>query len=531
VIVSEAKAVRQLGQLLVERGALDATVLEETLARAGNAGMHPARMLLEEGRVAAAEVLRVAAERLGIEYFDGGNGWQPDADAVGRLDADTAFGQQALPLHRHGPDGLVVAVADPMNRAKLSLIEKVSRSRVVPALAARATLERALARAYGPAGTSRPAAPGAGLRLGDAPVDGEDPGYHLNQVLELALASGSSDLHLTAGAPPLLRLDGAIKPIEGYAPLMPGTVRALVYGILSGRQRELLEEERELDCSHPVAGRGRFRVNVYYQRGSLGAALRAIPGHIRSLEELGIPAVVGEFARMTRGLVLVTGSTGQGKSTTLASLIDLINRTRAVHVMTVEDPIEYLHGHKMAVVNQREVGLDTRSFAEALKHALRQDPDVILVGELRDLETIATALTAAETGHLVFGTLHTQDAPGTVQRIIDVFPSHQQQQVRVQLAGSLQGVVSQELLPSVSGKGRVAAVEVLVATAAIRNLIREGKVHQIRTAMQAGGKHGMQTMEQSLAQLVRSGQIPLAAATERAGNAEELLDLLGRGRR
>jgi twitching motility protein PilT len=279
-----------------------------------------------------------------------------------------------------------------------------------------------------------------------------------------------------------------------------------------------------------VAGKGRFRVNVYFQRGSLGAVLRAIPEHIMSLEELGMPPMVGEFASMNRGFVLVTGATGQGKSTTLASLIDLVNRTRAVHVMTVEDPIEYMHRHKMAVVNQREVGADTSSFAEALKHALRQDPDVILVGELRDLETIATALTAAETGHLVFATLHTQDAPGTVQRVIDVFPSHQQQQVRVQLSASLQGVVCQQLLPAMIGKGRVAAVEVLVATPAVRNLIREGKVHQIRTAMQAGGKYGMNTMEQSLAQLVRAGQITIAAATERTSNVEELLDLLGRGR-
>ena len=528
--MSEAGAVRQLGQLLVERGALEAPVLEEALARAEGAGAHPARVLLAEGRVRADEVLRVAAERLGIEYFDPGNGWQPDADALGRLDPATASGQQALPLRRQGADGLVVALADPMNRAKLSLVEKLSRCRIVPALAPRAGLEAALARAYGLPAAPPPSRPAAEMRLGDAPVDGEEPGYHLNQLLELVLDSGSSDLHLTAGSPPLMRLNGEILPIAGYERLMPGTLRTLIYGILTGRQREELEERRELDCSHPVAGRGRFRVNVYYQRGSVGAVLRAIPEHIMSLEELGMPPMVGEFARMSRGLVLVTGATGQGKSTTLASLIDLINRTRAVHVMTVEDPIEYMHRHKTAVVNQREVGTDTLSFASALKHALRQDPDVILVGELRDLETIATALTAAETGHLVFGTLHTQDAPGTVQRIIDVFPSHQQQQVRVQLAGSIQGVVCQQLLPSLAGKGRVAAVEVLVATPAVRNLIREGKVHQIRTAMQAGGKYGMHTMEQSLAHLVRAGQISVAAATERTANAEELLDLLGRGR-
>jgi twitching motility protein PilT len=327
-----------------------------------------------------------------------------------------------------------------------------------------------------------------------------------------------------------MRVHGEILPIPGYRRLLPGQVRTLVFNILSSSQRELLEEHRELDCSHPVAGRGRFRVNVYFQRGSVGAALRVIPMEIMSPEELGMPAAVSEFAYLPRGLVLVTGATGSGKSTTLASMIDLVNRTRALHIMTVEDPIEYMHTHKKSIVNQREVGSDTLGFASALKHALRQDPDVILVGELRDLETMATALTASETGHLVFSTLHTQDAPGTVERLIDVFPHQQQQQVRVQLAATLQGVISQQLLPTVDGRGRVAAVEVLVVTAAVRNLIREGKVHQIRSAMQAGGKHGMQTMEQSLARLVKAGRVSLAVATERSSNPHELMDLLGGGK-
>jgi twitching motility protein PilT len=527
--MAEARAMRQLGQLLVDRGVIEGPGLEEALARAAETGDHPARVLLAEAGVPAAEVLRLAAERLGIEYFEPDDDWQPDADAVGRLDPATAVGQQALPLRRESGGGLVVAVADPLDRAKLSLVEKLSRSRVVAALAARDQLAQAITLAYG-APLPVPSARDGERRVGDPAGEADDPGYHINQLLEIVLSSGSSDLHLTAGSPPLMRVNGEIRAIPGYQSLGPGPLRTLIFDILSGRQREQLEEQRELDCSHPVAGRGRFRVNVYYQRGSLGAVLRAIPEHIQSLEELGMPAVVAEFARMARGLVLVTGATGQGKSTTLASLIDLINSTRAVHVMTVEDPIEYMHRHKMAVVNQREVGSDTPSFASALRHALRQDPDVILVGELRDLETMATALTAAETGHLVFATLHTQDAPGTVQRVIDVFPAHQQQQVRVQLAGSLQGVVCQQLLPTNNGRGRVAAVEVLVATPAVRNLIREAKVHQIRTAMQAGGKFGMVTMEQSLAHLVRSGQISVAVAAERAPNAEELMDLLGRGR-
>jgi twitching motility protein PilT len=324
-----------------------------------------------------------------------------------------------------------------------------------------------------------------------------------------------------------MRVNGELHQIDGFGVLKPGPLRTLVYGILTARQREELENKLELDSSHPVPGRGRFRVSAFFQRGSLGAVMRAIPNEIVSLEKLGMPPVVSEFTDLPRGLVLVTGATGSGKSTTLAALVDDINSRRAVHVMTVEDPIEFMHRHKMAIVNQREVGADTPSFSSALRHVLRQDPDVILVGELRDLETMSTALTAAETGHLVFATLHTQDAPGSIDRVIDVFPPHQQQQVRVQLAESLAGVVTQQLLPTVDGKGRVAAVEVLVAIPAIRNMIREGKVHQIRSAMQAGGRHGMQTMDRALAALVKGGKVDLKVATERAQNVDEFMNLLG----
>jgi twitching motility protein PilT len=272
---------------------------------------------------------------------------------------------------------------------------------------------------------------------------------------------------------------------------------------------------------------GRFRVNVFLQRDSVGAVMRVIPYEIVPLDRLGLPPSVRQFAELPRGLVLVTGPTGSGKSTSLASMIDIINATKPLHIMTVEDPVEFLHNHKTAVINQREVGEDTHSFAAALKHVLRQDPDVILVGEMRDLETISTALTAAETGHLVFATLHTQDAPQSIDRIIDVFPSYQQQQVRVQLAASLQGIVTQQLLPVRTGNGRHVAAEVLVATPAIRNLIREGKVHQIYSAMQAGGKYGMQTMDQSLATLVQRGVISMEIAIERCSNEEDLRRLVG----
>jgi twitching motility protein PilT len=346
----------------------------------------------------------------------------------------------------------------------------------------------------------------------------------LEQVLEL----GASDLHLTAGAKPTVRVHGRLGQLEAYPVLLPAETQAMVYSILTQRQRERLEREQELDCAHALAGRARFRLNVYYQRESVGAAFRLIPQEIKPLEALGIPAQVSSLARLPRGFVLVTGPTGSGKSTTLASLVDLANREREDHIMTVEDPIEFLHTHKHCLVNQREVGEDTKSFASALKHVLRQDPDIILVGELRDLETISIALTAAETGHLVFATLHTQDAPQTVDRLIDVFPTNQQQQVRVQLAGALQGVVCQQLIPTADEAGRVVGVEIMMATPAIRNLIREGKTHQIYSAMQAGARHGMQTMDQSLADLVRRGYISYDKGLERCHHAEEFNRLCGR---
>ncbi len=519
-------AVALLGRTLVERRLVSEDDFARAIGEAKAGGEHPARVLLGGGRLDPVQVLRAVAGSLSLEYVDPDT-CPPDADALQRLGAELAIAKGALPVRRvrrEGQDALVVALADPLNRDKVSLLAAEAGCPVIPALAPAGSLSGAVARAY----AGRPVAPPppAEVRLGETPPEGEEVGYHLNQLLEIVLDSGASDLHLTAGSPPQMRVDGKIQPIPGYGKFAPGPLRTLIFGILSSKLREKLEEYQELDCSHPVAGKGRFRVNVFYQRGSVGAVLRAIPEQAFTLEQLGMPPVVAKFANEPRGLVLVTGATGQGKSTTLAALIDLINRTRPVHIMTVEDPIEYMHRHKMAIVNQREVGQDTQSFATALRHALRQDPDVILVGELRDLETMSTALTAAETGHLVFATLHTQDAPGSVERMIDVFPPHQQQQVRVQLAASLQGVVSQQLLPLMSGHGRVAAVEVLVATPAVRNLIREGKVHQIRSAMQAGGKYGMQTMEQSLVSLVNTGKVSMNDALASVLNPGELTELL-----
>ncbi|TFD81919.1 type IV pilus twitching motility protein PilT [Cryobacterium psychrophilum] len=336
----------------------------------------------------------------------------------------------------------------------------------------------------------------------------------------------ASDLHITVGAPPSIRLDGALRPVEGTTKWMGDKVTTALFSLLTRDQREEFERELELDFAY-TAGGARFRVNYYLQRNSVGGAFRLIPREIKPLAELGVPDSVARFAQLARGLVLVTGPTGSGKSTTLAALIDLVNQTRADHIVTVEDPIEFLHRHQKSLVNQREVGHDTHSFAAALKHVLRQDPDVILIGELRDLETVSVALTAAETGHLVFATLHTQDAAQTIDRVIDVFPPHQQGQVRAQLAATLQGVVCQALVKKVGG-GRVVATEVLVGTSAIANLIREGKTYQIASAMQAGRSLGMHTMDQHLADLVNAGQITRHSAEEKAQDIEGLTQLIRR---
>jgi twitching motility protein PilT len=348
----------------------------------------------------------------------------------------------------------------------------------------------------------------------------------LHDYLFDAIKAGASDLHVTVGLPPMIRVHGKVQPLE-YPALTPNATREMIYDVLSDEQRQRLENDWELDIAYTLPRTARFRVNVYFQRGSLGAAFRTIPEKIPSFEELGIPKAVEQMAEKPRGLVLVTGPTGSGKSTTLASMVDKINEQRHEHIMSVEDPIEFLHDHKNCIVNQREVNQDTKSFAEALKHILRQDPDVILVGEMRDLETISLAITAAETGHLVFATLHTQDAPQTVDRIIDVFPSHQQTQVRAQLAIALQGIVTQTLVPQRDGKGRVIACEILVPTPGIRNLIREGKNHQIYSAMQTGGKFGMQTMDAALVELVREGEISREEAEKRSSNVDELKRLMG----
>jgi len=328
----------------------------------------------------------------------------------------------------------------------------------------------------------------------------------LHELLEIAAGRGASDLHIAAGLPPLIRVDGRLLPLD-YEPLTPNECQRIVYDILTDRQIGVFEDSHELDLSYGLPNLGRYRVNVYMQRSAVGAALRLIPTEIPSIEELALPPIVHELADRASGLVLVTGPTGCGKSTTLANMIDHVNRTRDCHVMTIEDPIEYLHRHRKAMINQRELGSDTYAFPDALRAVLREDPDVVLVGEMRDLETINAALTIAETGHLVLATLHTRNAPQAVDRIIDVFPPHQQEQIRVLLANTLEAIVAQQLLPRYGTKGRVPSLEILVVNAAVRNLVRECKTHQIYSLMDTSGEQGMQTMDKALASLVRRGLV------------------------
>jgi twitching motility protein PilT len=362
-----------------------------------------------------------------------------------------------------------------------------------------------------------------GRRSSSAPADGRAT---LHSLLTSLVEMDGSDLHLTVEAPPSVRIYGDLRPLPGYDPLTAGDVAALMRAALEEPRWERFGKERELNFSYDMDGALRFRANYFVQRASYAAVFRAIPSRIKELDELGMPASVARFAGLHRGLVLVTGPTGSGKSTTLAAVVDLANRTRAAHIVTIEDPIEFLHYHKKCLVNQREVGEDTESFPMALKNALRQDPDIILVGELRDLETAQTAIAAAETGHLVLATLHTQSAAQTVDRLIDMFPPAQQPQIRAQLSNALQGVVSQTLCPRADGQGRVVATEVMIATSAIRNLIREGKIHQIPSFMQSGGEGGMLTFDQHLAMLVREQSISVDYAVSVCHSPDILRSLL-----
>lgn len=350
----------------------------------------------------------------------------------------------------------------------------------------------------------------------------------LYDLLQEMINRDASDLHITTGSAPQLRINGNLVRLDGES-LKPSETKSLIYSILTDAQKHKFEEENELDLSFGLKGLSRFRANVFSQRGAVAAAIRQIPFEVQSLEQLGIPKIVGNLTNKPKGLILVTGPTGSGKSTTLAAMIDMINNRRHAHIITIEDPVEYLHPHKQCLVNQREIGVDTKNFTAALKYILRQDPDVVLIGEMRDLETIEAALTIAETGHLTLATLHTNSASQTISRVVDVFPGNQQSQIRAQLSFVLEGIISQQLLPKLNGTGRIAAQEIMLPNAAIRNLIRENKIHQLYSTMQTGqGKNGMQTMNQSLFMLVQDKQIAYQTAMHQSGDRDELQIMMTR---
>jgi twitching motility protein PilT len=549
---------RQLARALVTGGYLTDEAVAPVLAHATQSGVSMGALLISRSLVPAAVVVTTMAQLANLPAVDLESD-TPSAEAVAMLSPVLARDHQAVMVRVVGNQA-VVAFAEPPDPGAVQVIGEHLGMEVVPVLGDPVAIERLLGAGNGRqpsnAGTaalgSRPlmtTAPGTTTQApgpqatpaatSAAPpitpdLGAAQPGsngtpqvadvelrLHVDDLLRYAVSIGASDLHLTTNMPPTVRLHGALRPMEDVERLDHETLRDMIYGILPQTQRERFEAEHELDTSHTIAGVGRFRVNVCLQRGTIAVAMRPIPHEIPEFATLGLPESVRTFTELRRGLVLVTGPTGSGKSTTLASLVDIINQSKPLHVVTVEDPIEFLHNHKRSVISQREVGADTESFSEALRRVLRQDPDVILVGELRDLETISTALTAAETGHLVFATLHTQDAPSTIDRIIDVFSADQQDQIRIQLASSLQGVVTQQLVPTSDGSGRGVAAEVLVCTPAIQNLIRGAKTHQIYSLMQTGGQYGMQTMDQSLAMLVTKGVVTQAVAMDRCRSEED----------
>jgi twitching motility protein PilT len=519
---------KPLGEVLVEERLISREQLANALRRQRETGRPIGKILLEMGALDEEALVEAVARQLGVPFIDL-VAFPPSVGVVTLVPKETALRHHAVPVDL--VDGeLLVAMVEPTNQAALREIGAITGYECKPALAPRRRITEVIELAHSGSAVLDPmedvlqeVVGPPGRHLGE---DEKDLSMH--ELLERVIAEDASDLHLTVGSPPTLRVRGSLQRLDDYPILQPAELRKLIYSILTQRQREKLEADLELDLAYSLPNRARFRINVYFQKDAIGAAVRLIPFNIRTITDLGVPPKVADFAHLPRGLVLVTGPTGSGKSTTLAAIIDIVNSERPDHILTVEDPIEYLHNHKKAIVNQREVGADTKAFANALRSALRQDPDVILVGEMRDLETISTALTAAETGHLVFATLHTQSAPEAVDRVIDVFPPHQQQQVRVQLAATVQGIVTQQLLRTADGAGRVIACEVLIATPAVRNLIREGKTHMIYSSMQAGGTHGMQTMDQSLAELVRTHQITYELALERCHNAEDFARLAGR---
>jgi twitching motility protein PilT len=509
---------RRLGEFLVSRRVLSRDTLDELLAREAADGINLSHLLVLDDIVSEQDLMAAVASELGVPFVDlAEQSILPDV--WGLVPEDLARGYLAVALERR-PTGVVVAMEDPGEEQVITALEADLSAPVLPAIAVREELVRLIEQMYGPA----PEEGGDAKAWADEPVSSSGAssaparparGVQLDPLLDEVLRVGGSDLHLTVGAPPVVRVQGELRRLPGA---------------LTQRQRERFLEVGELSTSHAIPGKGRFRVSAFVQRDSVGAVLRLVPAEIPSIDDLGLPDEVAEWTQQRRGLVLVCGPHGSGISTTLAALVDRINRERSAHILTIEEPIEFLHRHHKGIVNQREVGEDTASFETGLRHALRQDPDVLVVGELPDVESIRLALGAAETGHLVLATVRTMDAVQTVERIVDVFPADQQQQVRVQLATTLRGIVVQQLVPAVGG-GVALATEVLLPTATVVECIRAGDSANLAKAMLGGATSGMGTMDQSLAALVQEGIVDPDVAADRAVDPTELRYLLsGDGR-
>jgi twitching motility protein PilT len=504
---------RRLGEFLVARRVLSRDVLDELLAREASDGVHLSSLLVDGEMVSEQDLTAAVASELGVPYIDlSERSILPDV--WGAVPEDLARTYLAVAVERRDDHGLVVALADPGEEAAVATLEADLGTRVHPAVAVRDELVRLVTQMYGPGQEEGAGADGP-------PQDPRAKRVQLDDLLDRVVRLGGSDLHLTVGAPPVVRLQGELRHMEGLPVLNGSDVRRMVLGMLTQHQRDRFLEHGELATSHAIPGKGRFRVSAFVQRDSVGAVLRLVPAGIPSPEDLGLPDEVIEWSDHKRGLVLVCGPHGSGTSTTLAALVDRINRSRACHILTIEQPIEFLHKHRMALVNQREVGEDTASFERGLRYALRQDPDVLVVGELPDVDTIRHALTGAETGQLVLATLRTMDAVKTIERIVDVFPVDQQAQVRVQLATTLRGIVVQQLVPALDG-GVALAVEVLLPTPEVLRCIRTGDHANLLKAIVGGVGSGMGTMDQSLADLVQDDIVDVDVAAERAVDPAEL---------
>jgi twitching motility protein PilT len=503
---------RQFGESLVDRHVLSREVLEDAIDESARTSLPLPTVVARRGLAGAKDLAAAHCGALGVRFVDFDDiAVQPRAAHV--VPEPVARKCRAMGIEM-GTESVVVVFADPADHEAVDEVSAAVQSAaglaVVVAGAEHDELMAAIEHTYGPPMEAVQALVSSGI----------DPDLH--RMFERVRELGASDLHLAADQPPLVRVLGDLQRMTEFENLTGSRIRELVYSIITKRQQQEFEETHELDTNYTVPGVARYRVNLYLKRNAVAASFRQIPFVVVPFSDLGLPESVRQFARLPRGLVLVTGPTGSGKSTTLASLIDVVNEERPCHIITIEEPVEFVHNSKTALVSQRDVGTDTESFGTALRQALRQDPDVILVGEMRDLETISTAVTAAETGHLVFATLHTQDAAQTIDRIVDAFPSEQQEQVRIQVAATLQGIVTQQLVPTADGTARVVAAEVLVATPAIRNLVREGKIHQVFPMIQAGRKLGMNTMDEHLGALVKDGSITLDQALLRCRDVNEV---------